>query len=123
MCLLYHTSNTLSIGLNVNFLCHSSSTVFANFSLSSIQTFPLINTEEKKPATIPTIMGNENSLIEGTLRIKSMTIVKRVVRDVKTERRIVWRILFSTIRSNGSPVISLLFSRIRSKMMIVALIE
>ena len=50
---------------------------------------------------MPMMMGNENSLIEGTLRIKRIRTVKSVVREVKIDLRIVCLMLFSTIRSNG----------------------
>ena len=46
------------------------------------QSAPVRNTEEKPPATIPTIRGMANSLMDATPRIYNEAMVRKVVSEV-----------------------------------------
>ena len=80
--------------------------------------------EEYAPQISPTIIGSENSLTELTPIMKSTTTIIRVVTVVLILLENVWVIDLSTISAMVSPrFFSAIFSLIRSKMMMVALIE
>ena len=92
--------------------------------LSSAKPVSKKATEENKPATMPTISGSAKFLMEVTPRIYTIPMVKSVVTVVFIERPRVLRIPSSTFSANDTPrPMALSFSRIWSKMIMVALIE
>src|SRR5699024_6029580 len=85
---------------------------------------PVMHTEEKPPATMPTIRGRANSLMVGTPTTYRAAMVTKVVKEVYTLLVRVWVILLFTTWASGSFFpLSRRFSRIRSKITMVALME
>ena len=84
---------------------------------------PAIHTEEYAPQMIPAINGRANSLIEVTPIKYNTKIVINVVIVVLMLLLNVWDILTLTISAKSDFCIARRFSRIRSKITIVALIE
>ena len=73
---------------------------------------------------IPAINGSANSRMEDTPMMNRTNTMTKVVRDVLMLRVKVWVILVFTISTvDAFGHMSLMFSRIRSKITIVALIE
>ena len=80
--------------------------------------------DEYAPQISPTMIGSENSLTELTPMIKSTTTIISVVIVVLILLENVWVIDLSTISATVSPrLFSARFSLIRSKIIMVALIE
>ena len=84
---------------------------------------PVMNTEEKKPITIPMMIGRANALIEATPMMNTMPMVSSVVIVVLIERVMVCQILLLAISPYDSFLELRVFSRILSMITIVLLIE
>lgn len=87
---------------------------------------PVKHTDENPPATIPTIRGNANSLIDVTPMMNKKNTIMNVVRDVliDLERVCVTELLTISLSLAASFVDEpARFSRILSKITIVALME
>ena len=82
-----------------------------------------MQTEEYVPHTIPTIRGSANSRIEDTPRINSTNTMMNVVKEVLILLVNVCVILKFTISESSILLFTFKFSRIRSKITIVALME
>ena len=97
---------------------------FFNLRLIVYQRVPVIHTDEYAPIIIPPRSGIAKSRTDSTPRIANIITIKNVVNDVLILRVSVWVILELTTSFKASSLdLPFRFSRIRSKITIVALIE
>ena len=115
--LLLKSSRLPNFLINYAFFC-------GNTLRSTSHRDPVMQTEEYVPQRIPAISGSANSFTEETPNTYSAATMIKVVREVNTLRDKVWVILVFTTSSSVSFLsMFCMFSRTRSKITIVALME
>ena len=115
--LLLKSSRLPNFLINYAFFC-------GNTLRSTNHRDPVMQTEEYVPQRIPAISGSANSFTEETPNTYNAATMIKVVREVNTLRDKVWVILVFTISSRLSFLLMFcMFSRTRSKITMVALME